>query len=70
MSFASKKILRRSHYNLKHDAEGKSRPAWPTDSKITTLFSEYQKYRYQLREIWDGSKTLVMWPLMNPGVAC
>ncbi len=56
--------------NLKHDAGGKSRPAWPTDSKITAVFSECQKYRYQLREIWDESKPLVMWLLMNPSVAC
>ena len=56
--------------NLKHDAGGKSRPSWPTDSKITAVFSDCQKYRYQLREIWDESKPLVMWLLMNPSVAC
>ena len=56
--------------NLKHNAGGKSRPAWPTDSKITAVFSDCQKYRYQLREIWDESKPLVMWLLMNPSVAC
>ena len=56
--------------NIKHDAGGKSRPAWPTDSKISAVFSECQKYRYQLREIWDESKPLVMWLLMNPSVAC
>ena len=47
--------------NIKNDAGGKSRPAWPTDSKISAVFSECQKYRYQLREIWDESKPLVMW---------
>jgi len=56
--------------NIKHDAGGKSRPAWPTDSKITAVFSQCQQYRYQLREIWDESKPLVMWLLMNPSVAC
>lgn len=56
--------------NLKHDAGGKSRPSWPTDSKITAVFSDCQKYRYQLSEIWDESKPLVMWLLMNPSVAC
>ena len=56
--------------NLRHDAGGKSRPSWPTDSKISAVFSECQKYRYQLREIWDESKPLVMWLLMNPSVAC
>ncbi len=56
--------------NIKHDAGGKSRPLWPDDSKISAVFSECQQYRYQLREIWDESKPLVMWLLMNPSVAC
>ncbi len=54
----------------KHDAGGKSRPAWPGDSTVTAVFSDCQKYRYQLREIWDTSKPLVLWLLMNPSVAC
>lgn len=53
-----------------HDAGGKSRPAWPSDSAVSAVFSECQKYRYQLREIWDASKPLVLWLLMNPSVAC
>ena len=54
----------------KHDAGGKIRPAWPTDSTVTAVFSDCEKYRYQLREIWDASKPLVLWLLMNPSVAC
>jgi hypothetical protein len=54
----------------KHDAGGKVRPAWPTDSAVTAVFSDCQKYRYQLREIWDASQPLVLWLLMNPSVAC
>ncbi len=54
----------------KHDAGGKSRPSWPSDSKVTAVFSQCQQYRYQLREIWDESKPLAMWLLMNPSVAC
>jgi hypothetical protein len=54
----------------KHDAGGKVRPAWPADSYVTAVFSDCQKYRYQLREIWDASKPLVLWLLMNPSVAC
>lgn len=54
----------------KHDAGGKVRPAWPADSAVTAVFSECQKYRYQLREIWDASRPLVLWLLMNPSVAC
>ncbi len=54
----------------KHDAGGKVRPAWPADSTVTAVFSDCQKYRYQLREIWDTSKPLVLWLLMNPSVAC
>ena len=53
-----------------HDPGGKVRPAWPADSTVTAVFSECQRYRYQLREIWDPSKPLVLWLLMNPSVAC
>ena len=54
----------------KHDAGGKVRPAWPADSAVTAVLSECQRYRYQLREIWDTAKPLVLWLLMNPSVAC
>ncbi|ORC38343.1 hypothetical protein B4O97_00880 [Marispirochaeta aestuarii] len=54
----------------KHDPSGKVRPAWPDDSKVTAVFSPCQRYRYQLREIWDPSRPLVLWLLMNPSVAC
>ena len=53
-----------------HDAGGKVRPSWPADSVVTAVFSECQWYRYQLREIWDPAKPLVLWILMNPSVAC
>ncbi len=53
-----------------HDAGGKVRPPWPADSVVSSVFSECQQYRYQLREIWDASKPLVLWLLMNPSVAC
>lgn len=53
-----------------HDAGGKARPDWPTDSIISAVFSECQQYRYQLREIWDPTRPLVLWLLMNPSVAC
>lgn len=53
-----------------HDAGGKCRPAWPSDSKVSARFSECDQYRYELAEIWDKSKPLVLWLLMNPSVAC
>ena len=53
-----------------HDPGGKSRPAWPLDSKVTPRFSACGRYRYELAEIWDESKPLVLWILMNPSVAC
>jgi hypothetical protein len=53
-----------------HDAGGKSRPAWPPDSTVTAVFSDCQRYRYQLREIWDPKRPLILWVLMNPSVAC
>src|SRR4051812_33337737 len=54
----------------KHDPRGKVRRPWPADSIINAVFSDCQKYRYQLREIWDASLPLVLWLLMNPSVAC
>lgn len=54
----------------KHDAGGKSRPAWPSDSTVTARFSECDQYRYELSEVWDKTKPLVLWILMNPSVAC
>jgi hypothetical protein len=54
----------------KHDPGGKVRPAWPADSVIGAVFSDCQRYRYQLREIWDSSRPLILWLLMNPSVAC
>lgn len=53
-----------------HDPGGKVRPAWPADSAITAVFSDCQQYRYELREIWDSSRPVVLWLLMNPSVAC
>lgn len=55
---------------MKHDPGGKSRPAWPADSVIKSGFSTCGQYRYSLSEIWNQSKPLVLWILMNPSVAC
>lgn len=54
----------------KHEAGGKSRPPWPSDSKVSARFSECDQYRYELSEVWDKTKPLVLWILMNPSVAC
>lgn len=53
-----------------HDAGGKSRPRWPVESTVTARFSECGQYRYELSEIWDREKSVVLWVLMNPSVAC
>jgi len=53
-----------------HDPGGKSRPAWPIDSTVSARFSDCGQYRYELAEIWDNTKPLVLWILMNPSVAC
>lgn len=53
-----------------HDPGGKVRPPWPADSVVSARFSDCQRYRYQLREIWDPARPLVLWLLMNPSVAC
>ncbi len=54
----------------RHDAGGRVRPAWPADSRVSATFSDCERYRYQLREVWDPSRPLVFWLLMNPSVAC
>jgi len=56
--------------SAKHDAGGKSRPGWPEGSEISACFSECGQYRYELSEVWDKTKPLVLWILMNPSVAC
>jgi hypothetical protein len=53
-----------------HDPGGKMRPAWPADSDVMAVFSECGRYRYQLREVWNPARPLVLWILMNPSVAC
>ena len=59
-----------THAAQRHDAGGKSRPAWPADSAVNAVFSPCQQYRYELREVWDPAGPLVLWLLMNPSVAC
>lgn len=53
----------------KHGAGGKSRPKWPSDSTVTTRFSDCERYRYELCEVWDSKKPMLLWILMNPSVA-
>ncbi|MGJ4802463.1 DUF1643 domain-containing protein [Luteimonas sp. SDU82] len=59
-----------SEQAARHDAGGKSRPAWPADSKVKPTFSSCERYRYQLSEVWNPDEPLVLWVLMNPSVAC
>ena len=52
-----------------HDPGGKSRPKWSLDSVVQAKFSECKRYRYELSEVWDATKPMVLWILMNPSVA-
>lgn len=54
---------------MKHDPGGKTRIPWPIDSVVSARFSECEYYRYELAEIWDAGRPLVLWVLMNPSVA-
>ena len=55
---------------MTHDPGGKSKLAWPAESKICATFKGPNDcYRPTLEEIWDATKPLVMWLLMNPSVA-
>jgi hypothetical protein len=53
----------------KHDAGGKSRLKWPSGSSVSARFSVCERYRYELSEVWDSNKPLLLWILMNPSVA-
>jgi hypothetical protein len=67
---SSKAVPQPADAGVAHDPGGKVRPAWPADSTVTAVFSKCQQYRYELQEIWEPSKPLVLWLLMNPSVAC
>lgn len=54
---------------MTYDPGGKSKPRWPKDSKVTAKFSDCERYRYGLSEIWDKDFPLVMFLMMNPSVA-
>lgn len=55
--------------DMKHDPGGKRRPKWPADSEVEAKFSDCERYRYFLSEIWDRQRPLVMFLMMNPSVA-
>lgn len=52
-----------------HNPGGNRRIHWPPDSIINCCFSDCGRYRYTLSEIWDQSKPLVMFLMMNPSIA-
>ncbi len=52
-----------------HDPGGKSKPHWSPDSMVEARFSNCRRHRFELSEIWDATKPLVMFQLMNPSVA-
>lgn len=54
---------------MTHDPGGKSKPKWPSDSRVVAKFSNDQCYRYSLEEVWDNARPLVMFLMMNPSVA-
>lgn len=54
---------------MKHDPGGKSKPPWPEGSKVKAKLSDCDRYRYELSEIWNKDRTLVMFLMMNPSVA-
>ena len=52
-----------------HDPGGKSKPKWPAGSVVNARISDDHLYRWELSEVWDATKPLVMWLMMNPSVA-
>jgi hypothetical protein len=57
-----------SAVTVPHDPGGRSKPKWPADSCIGAVFSDCNRYRFELDEVW-GTRPLVMWLMMNPSVA-
>lgn len=55
--------------SVQHDPGGKRKPCWPSDSAVTAVFSDCQRYRYSLSEIWNSQRPLIMFLMMNPSVA-
>jgi hypothetical protein len=55
--------------HVPHDPGGKMKPKWLPGSIISAEFSDCACYRYELCEIWDKSRPLVMFLMMNPSVA-
>ena len=54
---------------MQHDPGGRRRPPWPAGSSVRAKFSACGRYRYELFELWDDTKPVVMFLLMNPSVA-
>lgn len=53
----------------RHNPGGLSKPAWDQRSIVTAVFSDCDRYRYELIETWDPRGPKVMFLLMNPSVA-
>ena len=54
---------------MTHDPGGRRKPRWPPDSVVTAEFSECERFRYSLSEVWETERPLVMFLMMNPSVA-
>lgn len=53
----------------RHNPGGKSKPAWDKRSIVSAVFSDCDRYRYELIETWDPRGPKVMFLMMNPSVA-
>ena len=54
---------------MTHDPGGRRKPRWPPDSVVTAEFSDCERFRYSLSEVWETGRPLVMFLMMNPSVA-
>ncbi|MCQ8240570.1 DUF1643 domain-containing protein [Rhizosaccharibacter radicis] len=52
-----------------HDPGGRIRVRWPADSTVTARFSACDRYRWELREVWNPRLPLWLFLLMNPSIA-
>ena len=54
---------------MTHDPGGRRKPRWPPNSVVTAEFSDCERFRYSLSEVWETERPLVMFLMMNPSVA-
>ena len=51
----------------RHDPGGRIRIRWPADSVVTASFSPCERFRWELREVWNPALPLWLWLILIRG---